>query len=639
MPPRPLLIGSLLFSGVTALAVQAQSPRPDPREFQSRVRPVLAASCLGCHNATRQVGGVDLSTVGEPATAYRQRRLWRRVAAQVEAGTMPPKGSKELSTADRAALLNWTRLAADYLDPQDPANRDPGPSVLRRLTVTEYNRTVKDLLGIDYDANQEVGLSDADVPNGYDNLAAALTLSPALLDKYLLSAEKILDRVFKDRRTRDVLLTPRPENGLSDREAARQLLQRVARRAYRRPLREVDLERLLKVYDRGVAEAGTGGIPGVTGPFETGVRAALKPVLISPYFLFRVEANQPLAQPTHVSDYELAARLSYFLWSTLPDETLSALADQGRLSDSAVLDEQVRRMLKDPKARMLTESFARQWLQLDKLNTARPSTEFFPAFNGRLRRAMYEETTTFFDQLRLEDRSVLDLLDSDYTYVNADLAKHYGIPGVEGDQVRRVELKPEYHRGGLLGMGSVLAMTSHTFRTSPTLRGKYVLEVLLGTPPPPPPPNAAGMLKEERGKEPKSFREQLAQHAGNPSCSGCHRKLDPLGFAMDNFDAVGAWRESTPEKPLDTTGELPTGEKFNSVSGLKQVVLKRKDQYLRNLTGQLLSYSLGRELQDSDDWTLRQVATDTAKGGYRLSTLISGIVKSVPFQYRRGGKQ
>lgn len=639
MPPRPLLIGSLLFSGVVVLAVQAQSLRPDPREFQTRVRPLLAASCLNCHNAARQVGGVDLSSVGEAATAYRQRRLWRRVAAQVEAGTMPPKGSRELSTTDRTALLTWTRSAADYLDPQDPANRDPGPSPLRRLTVTEYNRTVKDLLGLDFDASQEVGLSDAEVPNGYDNLAAALTLSPALLDKYLLSADKILDRVFKDRRTRDALLTPRPENGLSERDAARQLLQRVVRRAYRRPVREIDLERLLRMYDRGMAEVGTGSMPGVTGPFETGVRAALKPVLVSPYFLFRVEANQPTAQPARVSDHELAARLSYFLWATLPDETLSTLADQGRLSAPMVLDDQVRRMLKDPRARTLTESFARQWLQLDKLNSARPSTEFFPAFNGRLRRAMYEETITFFDQLRLEDRSVLELLDADYTYVNADLAKHYGIPGVEGDQIRRVELKPEYHRGGVLGMGSVLAMTSHTFRTSPTLRGKYVLEVLLGTPPPPPPPNAAGMLKEERGKEPKSFREQLAQHAGNPACAGCHRKLDPLGFAMDNFDAVGAWRESTAEKPLNTTGELPTGERFSNSSELKQVVLERKDQYLRNLTGQLLSYSLGRELQDSDDWTLRQVATDTAKGGYRLSTLITGIVKSIPFQYRRGGKQ
>jgi len=639
MSPRPQLVGSVFLFGVAALAVQAQSQRPDPREFQYRVRPILASSCAGCHNAARQVGGVDLTAVGEPATAFRQRRLWRRVAAQVEAGTMPPKGSRELSSAERTALLSWTRLAAEYLDPKDPANGDPGPSILRRLTVTEYNRTVKDLLRIDYDANREVGLSDADVPNGFDNLAAALTLSPALLDKYLLSADRILDRVFKERRAREALLTPRPENGLAARDAARQLLQRIARRAYRRPLREVDLERLLKMYDLGAAEAGTGSLAGATGPFETGVRAALKPVLVSPYFLFRVEANQPAAQPSRVTDHELATRLAYFLWATMPDETLAALADQGRLSEPAVLDEQVRRMLKDPKAKMLTDGFARQWLQLDKLRAARPSTEFFPAYTGNLRRAMYDETTTFFDTIREEDRSVLELLDSDYTYVNAELAKHYGIPGVDGDRVKRVELKPEYHRGGLLGMGSVLSMTSHTFRTSPTLRGKYVLEVLLGTPPPPPPPNAAGMLKEERGKEPKSFREQLAQHAGNPSCSGCHRKLDPLGFAMENFDAVGAWRESTPERPLDPSGELPTGEKFSGISELKQVVLQRKEQYVRNLTGQLLSYALGRELQDSDEWTIRQVAADTAKDGYRFSTLTAGIVRSVLFQYRRGGKQ
>jgi hypothetical protein len=340
-----------------------------------------------------------------------------------------------------------------------------------------------------------------------------------------------------------------------------------------------------------------------------------------------------------VSDAELAVRLSYFLWSTTPDETLASLADAGKLSAPAVLAEQVKRMLASPKARTLTESFGRQWLQLDKLNTARPSTEFFPAFNSKLRRALYDETFTFFDKLREEDRSVLELLDADYTYVNADLARHYGLPAVTGNEVRRVELKPEDHRGGLLGMGSVLALTSHTFRTSPTLRGKYVLEVLLGTPPPPPPPNAASKLKEERGKEPKSFREQLAQHAGDPSCSGCHRKLDPLGFALDNYDAVGAWRVSTPEKPLDTTGELPTGEKLTGVPELKQVLLRRKDEYVRNLSGQLLSYALGRELQDSDEWTLRQVATDVGKGGYRFSALITEIVKSVPFQYRRGSEQ
>jgi hypothetical protein len=276
---------------------------------------------------------------------------------------------------------------------------------------------------------------------------------------------------------------------------------------------------------------------------------------------------------------------------------------------------------------------------LEKLANARPATEFFPAFTAKLRRAMYDETATYFDRLRVEDRSVLELLDSDYTYVNGELARHYGIPGVEGDQLRRVELKPEYHRGGLLGMGSMLALTSHTSRTSPTLRGKYVLEVLLGTPPPPPPPNAAAMLKEERGKEPKSFRELLAQHAGSPSCSGCHQKLDPLGFALENYNAVGAWRESTPEKPLDTSGKLPTGEKLDGAAELKQLLLQRKEQYLRNLTGQLLSYALGRELQDSDEWTIRQVAAGAEKDGYRLSSLISGIVKSVPFQYRRGGKQ
>lgn len=616
----------LVAVGPIAVAAQQALQAPSAREFEQQIRPILNADCATCHSAAQQVGGIDLSVPKDGASALRQRRLWRRVVAQVEAGTMPPKGSKKLSSTQRASLLRWTRAAAEHLDPNDPANRDPGPSVLRRLTPREYSRSIEDLLGIRFDAVAEVGLPEPDNPAGFDNLAAALTLSPAVLEKYLAAAEKISDRVANDRAAMEGLLAVQPGNGVTERDAARQIAARLLRRAYRRPVGDVEVERLLKVYDRGAA-----------GGFEAGVRGMLKPVLASPYFLFRVEADPAGATPARVSDHELAVRLSYLIWSTMPDEILSTRADQGRLSDPAVLEAQVKRMLADPRGRALTQGFGEEWLDLDKLAQARPSTEFFPAFNARLRRAMHEETSTFFDKLREEDRSVLELLDSDYTYVNAELARHYGISGVTGSDMRKVTLKPEYHRGGLLGMGSVLALTSHTFRTSPTLRGRYILDVLLGTPPPPPPPDAAGQLKEEPGKEPKSFREVLAQHAGNPSCSGCHRKLDPLGFALDNYDAVGAWRESTPERPLDTSGELPTREKLKGVDGLKQVLLRRKGEFVRNLVGQMLSYALGRELQDGDEWTIRQVAAASEKREYRFSEIVLGVVKSTPFQYRRPG--
>ncbi len=620
-----VLVPLLLMPG--ALAVRAQGARPDPGAFKTQVQPLLAAHCGGCHSAQRQVGGVDL-TFADAATAVRKRSLWRRVAEQVEAGTMPPPGSKAMTPAGKAQLAQWSRAAAEYLDPQDPANRDPGPSALRRLTVAEYNATVRELFGIPFDGEREAGLSDPENTTGFDNLAAALTLSPALLEKYLVAAERITDRVFRDPRAKARLLEPKAAG--ADREAARTVVIRLLRRAYRRPALPVEVERVLKVYDGAVARGDS---------HEAGIRAVLKPVLASPNFLFRVEQSAAGSAPARVNAHEQAVRLAYFLWGAPPDEALSALADSGKLSDPAVLEGEARRMLADPRARWLTDSFARQWLQLDGFEKARPSTEFFPAFNQRLRKAMREEAELFFDGLRREDRNVLELLDADYTYANAELAAHYGIPGVENKEMQRVALRPEYHRGGLLGMGAVLATTSHTFRTSPTLRGKYILEVLLGTPPPPPPPNAANQLKEGKGKEATSFREQLAQHAADPSCAGCHRKLDPLGFALDNYDAVGAWRTGSKERPLDTSGVLPTGEKLNGVEELKRVLLARKGQFIRNLSSQLLSYALGRELQESDEWTVRQVAAACEKDGYRMSSLVLGVTRSVPFQYRRGAQQ
>ena len=322
----------------------------------------------------------------------------------------------------------------------------------------------------------------------------------------------------------------------------------------------------------------------------------------------------------------------------MPDDELADLADQGKLSDPATLNKQALRLLADPRARALADRFAVQWLQLSKLATARPSTEFFPTFTPQLRQAMYDETTTFFDRLRQEDRSVAELLDADYAYLNATLAKHYGIDGIEGAQMRRVALKPEQHRGGLLGMGSVLALTSHTSRTSPTMRGKWVLEVIFGTPPPPPPPDA-GVLKADKDKHaPKSFREQLSQHASQAACVSCHKRMDPLGFALENYDAVGAWRESAGGEKIDATGQLPGGEKLVGAADLKAVLRKRRPEFVRNLTEQMLMYALARELQHFDEPAIREITAALEKNDHRFSTLVLEVVKSYPFQYRRNGR-
>jgi hypothetical protein len=432
------------------------------------------------------------------------------------------------------------------------------------------------------------------------------------MEKHFAAAELILDKM-------------KPLKGSTPRE----IVAAFARRAYRRPVKDDEVDRLMALYDRG-AKRGDAA--------DKALRLPLKAVLVSPHFLFRVEREQPGTKATALTGPELATRLSYFLWSTMPDDALLADAEAGKLADPAALEAQVRRMLAHPKAKALTQNFAAQWLQLKKLDFARPSTEFFPAFNNKLKQAMREEATTFLDKLREEDRSVLDLLDCDYAWLNPELAKFYGIPGVEGKDFRRVELKPEYHRGGLLGMAAFLALTSHTSRTSPTLRGKWILESIFGTPPPPPPPDAGTLKEQKKGAEPKTFREQLAQHAVQPACASCHRRIDPLGFALENYDAIGAWRDTQGGKPMDAAATLPSGEKFEGVGGLKAVLLRSRDAFERNLIEQLASYALGRDVQDSDECAIREIKAAAEKGGHRYSTIILGIVKSFPFGHRKNSE-
>ncbi len=596
-----------------------------------KIRPLLIQHCEKCHGAAMKEGGVEFTSIAKGEQALAKGKLWKRAAKRITKGDMPPEGEKPLPKEERDRLLAWLKSAGDYVD-CDPRRIDPGPAGLRRLTRNEYNRTIRDLFQINFDAGSAAGLPEDANVDGYDNLSVTLTISTALMEKYFTAAEKVIEHLFSGPpQNRRMVFTVMPGKDLNERDAARKIITAVSRRAFRRLPTAGDIDRLLGFYDRAVA----GG-----GNFEAGVRAMLKPMLVSPQFLFRIENDRKAngeERGVNVDDFELATRLSYFLWSSMPDDALFAVAEQHKLSDPAVLEAQVKRMLADRKAHAFTESFAVQWLQLKKLRTARPSQEFFPTFNNRLKDAMYQEAVMFFDKLREEDRSVLDLLDADYTFVNDVLAQHYGIEGVQGSQMRRVSLKPEHHRGGLLGMAATLTMTSHTFRTSPTQRGKYILEVVFGTPPPPPPPNA-GMIKDEKPgkkKDVTTFREQLAQHATQASCAGCHRKIDPLGFALDNFNAIGSWRESTKEQPLDVSGVLPTGEKINGVADLKKVLKERQAEFTRNLGEQMLIYALGRELDHYDECTIREVAAAAQKSEHRLSSLVLGIVKSTPFRQRR----
>jgi hypothetical protein len=424
------------------------------------------------------------------------------------------------------------------------------------------------------------------------------------------------------------IFTSAPGAGKPAREAAGEVLARFARRAFRRPLKEGELEKLLRLYDLAEKQG---------DPFEAAMKVPLQAVLVSPHFLFRVEPDRSEGDPKgihRVGDYELASRLSYFLWSSMPDEELLSLAGKGSIHEPAVLEAQVARMLRDPRATSLATNFAIQWLQLRRLDLATPDTRRYPAWSEKLRVAMREETALFFQTVVGEDRSVLDLLDADFTFVNEALARHYGIPGVTGEEMRRVKLS-DPRRGGILTMAGVLTVTSNPTRTSPVKRGKWVLETILGTPPPPPLPDAGELKDEPEGAEKLTVRQRLEMHRADPSCAACHRRMDPIGIGFENYDAIGGWRDTEGKLALDTAGTLLDGHSFRGPVELKKLLLLRKEDYVRCLTEKMLTYALGRGVEYYDASAIREIRKSLTAKEYRFSALILEIVRSVPFQYRR----
>ena len=441
-----------------------------------------------------------------------------------------------------------------------------------------------------------------------------------------------------------------PKSAAEESGCARKILATLTQRAYRRASTDQDVQMLMPFYEAGRAQGG----------FERGIQQALERVLVSPQFLFRIESdprparNAGRSQPAIVSasarnvgsetvvgavtDVELASRLSFFLWSSIPDDELLGAALAGKLRDRTVLRQQVRRMLADRRSEALVTNFAAQWLFLRDLEQKRPDERLFPEYDGSLREALRRETELFIHSIVAEDRSALDLLSADHTFVDERLAKHYGIPGIYGPGFRRVTLADDYRRG-LLGKGSILVLTSYSTRTSPVLRGKYVLANLLGDEPPPPPPNVPSLKvdNKESGKA-LSMRDAMVQHRVNPVCSTCHARMDPIGFALDNFDAVGKWRTLAESgMPIDPSGVLPDGTKFNGVVGLRDHLIQRPHEFLHTMTEKLFTYALGRTLEFYDSSAVRTVLRGAAGENYQFSAFIQGIVESTPFQMRASG--
>ena len=430
-----------------------------------------------------------------------------------------------------------------------------------------------------------------------------------------------------DTPSRRRLFVSKPANAGDEERAATRILSTLMRRAYRRPVTSADLQGPLDLYRKARAEDG----------FDAGIEMAVAAVLVSPEFLFRVEEDPAGIAPNtvyRVGDLELASRLSFFLWSSIPDDELLDLASSRKLHEPAVLEGQVRRMLADPRSRALVTNFASQWLRLRNLDSITPDMRLFPDFDDNLRQALRQETELFFESILREDRSALDLLRANYTFVNERLAKHYGIPHIYGDRFRRITLDGDVRRGGLLRQASILTVTSYATRTSPVIRGKWVLENILGVPPPPPLPDVPA-LKDNTVDGNLSVRKRLAEHRSNATCAACHNLMDPAGLSLENFDAIGRRRTVEDGAPIDVSGSLPDGSQFADVDGLEQALLRRPEMFVGTIAEKLLTYALGRGVEYYDAPSIRAIVRDTRSQDFRLSSLVLGIVKSPPFQMRK----
>jgi len=780
---------AVLWSVSSRPQLLAATPQETAASSATEQRALVDKYCVTCHNQRAKTGGLVLENV-DLARVTEGAEVWEKVIRKVRGGMMPPVG---MARPDKASLDSFASYLETSIDKVAAAKPNPGQTVLHRLNRAEYGNAIRDLFSLDVDVTSYL---PADYEAyGFDNIADALTMSPALMDRYLSAAWKITDLAIGNTQITPTLETFRVRSDLSQNDhvedlpigtrggilirynfpvdgeyvirpklyretvnivrgletshdlevtfdgdrvhlerfgggadernaylnptsggdliekrfetripvkagphsigvaflkkssaptvellepfqreridpitpvgipeidkvtvegpfnvsasgespsrrrificspapntdgltCAKKILSTMVRRAYRRPVTDVELARVVGFYQKSRGKGST---------FDTGIQQALAFMLVSPQFLFRFELDPENAAPGtiyRISDLELASRLSFFIWSSIPDDQLLDLAVQGKLKNPAVLEQQVRRMLADQRARALGTNFAGQWLYLRNIRSHRPDEDIFPDFDDNLRQGLARETEMLFESIVLEDRTALDLLNADYTFLNERLAKHYKIPNVYGDQFRRVTVTDEY-RKGLLGQGSILALTSYANRTSPVNRGKYVLTNILGTPPPAPPDNVPP-LDETPGKV-LSMRDRMEQHRKNPACSGCHKLMDPIGLALENFDAIGRWRSSDGGAKIDSSDTLFDGTRVEGPVGLRQAVLKRPEQFVRTMTEMLLTYGLGRGIEYYDMPVVRSILRDSARTNYKFSSLVLGIVKSGPFQMK-----
>lgn len=618
-----LILGFSTISLCLAEPADFAALQADARKtFKEKVGPFVNKYCIDCHG-TRPEAGINLQSALRSPGATASFLHWKKAVANVKVHDMPPEDAGEIPTEqERRDFVEWIGKLK-FL-----AERDPGPFVLRRLSKVEYANTLHDLYGVDPSIADS--LPEEVVGEGYLN-----SISPLQSELFLDIANKVVDRVVAGKgdpptETQQRLFGDPPAEGADPRAAARKVALSLARDAYRRHPTEMELDVLVSVFDLGRENQLS---------YTESIGLMWKAMLVSPQFLFITPAAEVDAETTiaPLDDYQLASRLSYLLWSAPPDAELSALADNSELHKPHVLRAQVERLLNHDRSRALFDGFGAQWLGVDRLESQTFDPELFPQMTPELRQAMADETRLFFQSIIQENQSVIRFVDSDYTFMNEPLAEIYGLDSpIQGLEMRRIKLE-DPNRGGILGMPATLATTSFPNRTSPVRRGVWVLEQVLGERVPPPPPDVPE-LAEQEGKsfEGLTLRQRTELHRSEATCANCHKVLDPIGFGLENFDAIGRWRDKdNAGVAIDSAGQIPAGEAFSSPAELKQLMANRKADIARNLTERFMAYALGRKLEGYDEVVIDKLMEKLAKDDYRMRTMIKEVTASYLFTHRR----
>ncbi|WP_339902587.1 DUF1592 domain-containing protein [uncultured Cyclobacterium sp.] len=634
----------MVFASLCIFVAEAQ----ETLDYKSDIIPVLDKHCYSCHNTGNPKGGVNLKRYEEEGRIIKDGQFWLKVVDQIKSKEMPPSNKPELNEKDYHVLLDGINgILIKSLE-----KRTPGKVIIRRLSHREYHYTILDLTGVNFDASNRFP-ADGSGGGGFDNQGGSLFFTPLKMERYYDAAEEIVTKLHEDHNKWSELVPKSYRQNILQRflnwllpkfisdfeplnsaeKAAEEVLFPFASKAYRRLIKTEEKELFIKLFSSVYNANSEEPDP---QRFNRSIAEVFKAILISPSFLYKMEEEPLGPEPIALGDFELATRLSYFLWSSMPDDELFKLAMEGRLQAPGEIENQVKRMLNDPKSKRFSESFVSQWLGINKLkdpNAPLADLVRFPEFTPSIREAMFEETISFFHHVMTESKNFMDLINSDYSFLNEELANYYGIEGVKGDNFKKVALANN-SRGGFLGLGSVQAVTSLPTRTSPVLRGKWVLEEILGTSPPPPPPDVAELPEDEALHEELGLKALLEKHREDPACQSCHEKMDPLGLGLENFGADGKWRESYGSTPIDPAGVLASGETFEGPGELKRLLMKEKEKFARNLSKKSLSFAIGRGTTFTDETAIRELSATLIENDFDPDVFMAALVQSYPFRMK-----